>query len=118
MGSRAVVVLCRDAGAARARFGVANEGSGICYTRTGRRFFDDGALEAEFLARVRAALDAPLPPRWRRAAQTSAAQLELSPSELEELGEAFERLLDRYRGRGRRRGARSVIVAFQAAAEA
>ena len=31
--------------------------SGICYTRTGRRFFDDAALEAELLDRVRAAAD-------------------------------------------------------------
>jgi polynucleotide kinase-phosphatase len=59
MGSRAVVVLCRDADAARARFGVATGEAGICYTRTGRRFFEDAALEAEMLARVRGALDAP-----------------------------------------------------------
>ncbi|HEX8723526.1 MAG TPA: polynucleotide kinase-phosphatase [Pyrinomonadaceae bacterium] len=58
MGSRAVVVLCRDEGAARRRFGVVGEGRGICYTRTGRRFFDDRALEAEFLSRVGAAADA------------------------------------------------------------
>jgi protein phosphatase len=58
MGSRAVLVVCRDEGAARRRFGVVGEGSGICYTRTGRRFFDDPALEAALVARVRAALDA------------------------------------------------------------
>ena len=29
-----------------ARFGVVGEGLGVCYTRTGRRFFDDHALEA------------------------------------------------------------------------
>ena len=58
MGSRAVVIVCRDEQAARKAFGVTNEGSGICYTRTGRRFFDDTALEAEMLARVRAALTA------------------------------------------------------------
>ncbi|MGH2495601.1 MAG: polynucleotide kinase-phosphatase, partial [Ktedonobacteraceae bacterium] len=56
MGSRAVVIVCRDEEAARKNFGVTGEGSGICYTRTGRRFFDDAALEAEMLARVRAAL--------------------------------------------------------------
>ncbi|HEU0001739.1 MAG TPA: polynucleotide kinase-phosphatase [Ktedonobacteraceae bacterium] len=56
MGSRAVVIVCRDEEAARKTFGVTGEGSGICYTRTGRRFFDDAALEAEMLARVRAAL--------------------------------------------------------------
>ncbi|HMA34675.1 MAG TPA: polynucleotide kinase-phosphatase [Chloroflexia bacterium] len=58
MGSRAVVILGRDADAARRRFGVLTGESGICYTRTGRRFFDDLALEAALLARVRAALDA------------------------------------------------------------
>ncbi|MEH2248681.1 polynucleotide kinase-phosphatase [Nostoc sp.] len=56
MGSRAVVIICRDMAAAEKRFGVVNEGIGICYTRTGRRFFDDSALETEFLARVNLAL--------------------------------------------------------------
>ncbi|MBH8575727.1 polynucleotide kinase-phosphatase [Nostocaceae cyanobacterium CENA369] len=56
MGSRAVVVVCRDLKAAEKRFGVINEGIGICYTRTGRRFFDDSALEIELLTRVNAAL--------------------------------------------------------------
>ena len=58
MGSRAVVIVCRDEQATRKTFGVTNEGSGICYTRTGRRFFDDAALEAEMLARLRTALTA------------------------------------------------------------
>lgn len=58
MGSRAVVVVCRDEEAARRRFGVVDEGAGIVYTRTGRRFFTDAALEAELLARLRAALGA------------------------------------------------------------
>jgi protein phosphatase len=53
MGSRAVVIVCRDEAAARARFGVVNDGFGICYTRTGRRFFDDRELEREFLTRIR-----------------------------------------------------------------
>jgi protein phosphatase len=35
-----------------------DEGIGIVYTRTGRRFFDDAALEQEFLRRVQAALTA------------------------------------------------------------
>ena len=58
MGSRAVVVIARDADAARRRFGVTTGETGVCYTRTGRRFFTDEALETAFLARVRAALDA------------------------------------------------------------
>ena len=58
-----------------------------------------------------------LPAAWRRAAQTSAATLELTTRELEELGERFEALLDDYRGRGRRRGTRGVVVSFGAVAE-
>ncbi|MEM9556948.1 MAG: polynucleotide kinase-phosphatase [Acidobacteriota bacterium] len=60
MGSRAVMIVCRDAEAARDRFGVVeqeSEAGGICYTRTGRRFFSDARTEAALLARVRAALD-------------------------------------------------------------
>src|SRR5262249_33074073 len=56
MGSRAVVVVCRDEDVARRRFGVANDGVGICYTRTGRRFFDNRPLEIQFLERINAAL--------------------------------------------------------------
>src|SRR5258706_10403229 len=57
MGSRAVVIVCRNDEAARKRFGVVGDGAGICYTRTGRRFFDDRKLEAEMLDTVRTALD-------------------------------------------------------------
>jgi polynucleotide kinase-phosphatase len=56
MGSRAVVVVCQDEQAARERFGVLEGEIGIVYTRTGRRFFNDSALESQFLDRVRAAL--------------------------------------------------------------
>jgi protein phosphatase len=56
MGSRAVVIVCRDEDAARRRFGVTNDGFGICVTRTGRRFFE-GELEAPFLGMVRDAVD-------------------------------------------------------------
>lgn len=58
MGSRAVVIVCRDEDAARKYFGVTSEGIGICYTRTGRRFFDNADLEREFLDRVCAAATA------------------------------------------------------------
>ncbi|MBX5462063.1 MAG: polynucleotide kinase-phosphatase [Steroidobacteraceae bacterium] len=58
MGSRAVVVICRDEDAARTRFGVAGEGRGIVYTRTGRRFFANDALQSELLDRIGRALDA------------------------------------------------------------
>jgi protein phosphatase len=58
MGSRAVVIVCRDEDAARRRFGVVGEGFGICYTRTGRRFFDNATIEHEFLQNVHRAVDA------------------------------------------------------------
>ncbi|MFE2232246.1 polynucleotide kinase-phosphatase [Streptomyces sp. NPDC059442] len=60
MGSRAVALVCRDAEAARERFGVdAAEGvTGSLHTRTGRPFFDDQAVTEEVLARLRAAVTA------------------------------------------------------------
>jgi protein phosphatase len=57
MGSRAVVILCRDEAAAAERFGMAGEGIGVIYTRTGRRFFDEDHLEAAFLDRLREAAE-------------------------------------------------------------
>ena len=56
MGSRAVVIVCRDPDAARKRFGVLEGEIGICYTRTGRRFFNDATLETQFLENVREAV--------------------------------------------------------------
>jgi protein phosphatase len=54
MGSRAVVLVCRDAAVAAKRF--ADDGcTGVVYTRTGRSFFDPVRTE-ELLARVRAAV--------------------------------------------------------------
>lgn len=50
MGSRAVVLVCRDTG--KERFGV--DGPGAVHTRTGRAFFGTGLTEA-FLDRVRLA---------------------------------------------------------------
>ena len=57
MGSRAVVIVCRDRDAALRRFGVAEDEAGTCYTRTGRRFFPDPAIERQFLDRIRVAAD-------------------------------------------------------------
>jgi protein phosphatase len=53
MGSRAVVVICRDTSVATSRFGIESEAGGSIFTRTGRPFFADGALEATFLEKVR-----------------------------------------------------------------
>ena len=57
MGSRAVVVVGRDAAAIERRFGITGESAGTCYTRTGRRFFEDPIVEAEFLGRIRQAFE-------------------------------------------------------------
>ncbi|MFI8404142.1 polynucleotide kinase-phosphatase [Streptomyces sp. NPDC085463] len=57
MGSRAVALVCRDADAARERFG-ADGVTGALHTRTGRPFFDDPAVTEEVLARLRAAIGA------------------------------------------------------------
>ena len=56
MGSRAVVVICRDEGTALRRFGISDDGCGIIYTRTGRRFFEDRQTESELLSLVRESL--------------------------------------------------------------
>jgi len=55
MGSRAVALVCRDADAARRRFGVDGP-TGSLYTRTGRPFFDDGSVTEEILDRLRTAI--------------------------------------------------------------
>jgi protein phosphatase len=57
MGSRAIVVVCRDEAVALERFGVRGEGQGIVYTRTGRRFFNDAELEDAFIRRVASAVE-------------------------------------------------------------
>jgi protein phosphatase len=55
MGSRAVALVCRDAEAARRRFGVDGP-TGSLYTRTGRPFFDDESVTEEILDRLRTAI--------------------------------------------------------------
>ncbi|MFG2353502.1 polynucleotide kinase-phosphatase [Streptomyces sp. NPDC048521] len=57
MGSRAVALVCRDADAARERFG-AQGPTGSLYTRTGRPFLDDEKVTEEILGRLRSAIDA------------------------------------------------------------
>lgn len=58
MGSRAIVVLTRDDDTARTRFGDDTGRIGAVLTRTGRPFFPDPVVEAELLARLRAAAGA------------------------------------------------------------
>ncbi|MGA5095923.1 polynucleotide kinase-phosphatase [Streptomyces lavendulocolor] len=57
MGSRAVALVCRDADAARERFGTDGP-TGVIHTRTGRPFFDDPAMTEQVLDRLRAAIGA------------------------------------------------------------
>ena len=56
MGSRAVVIVCRTPEAALDWFGTRR--GGIVYTRTGRRFFPDAAMEDALLHRLNGALAA------------------------------------------------------------
>jgi protein phosphatase len=58
MGSRAVVIACRDAAAAARQFGVPGSAPGVIYTRTGRAFFADPGTERAVLDRVIAAIGA------------------------------------------------------------
>jgi protein phosphatase len=56
MGSRAVVVICRDESVSVKRFGVIEPALGVVYTRTGRRFFNDSELEHQFLEPIQQAV--------------------------------------------------------------
>ncbi|MEU5104350.1 polynucleotide kinase-phosphatase [Streptomyces sp. NPDC021354] len=53
MGSRAVVLVCRDEEAAAERFDAPEGVSGALYTRTGRPFFDDPTTTERILQRLR-----------------------------------------------------------------
>ncbi len=57
MGSRAVVLLARDAEAAARRFGATDGASGVVHTRTGRSFFGPDLTE-QLLDRLRQAVTA------------------------------------------------------------
>ncbi|HYH81631.1 MAG TPA: methyltransferase [Longimicrobium sp.] len=57
-GTRVTVVVCRDAEAARNRFGAMEGETGAVYSEGGRPFFATRAAEEAFMARVRAALEA------------------------------------------------------------
>lgn len=56
MGSRAVIVLCRDESVAARRFGVDSGEIGVIVTRTGRRFFDEIERERALLDRIGGAM--------------------------------------------------------------
>jgi protein phosphatase len=56
MGSRIIVIVAKDEEAIRKRFGITGEGFGICYTRTGRPFFNDATIQTALLHQLRDAL--------------------------------------------------------------
>ncbi|MCI2239220.1 hypothetical protein MO973_32310 [Paenibacillus sp. TRM 82003] len=56
MGSRAVALVCRDAAAARARFGAPGGATGAVWTRTGRSFFGP-ALTEQLVGELRTACE-------------------------------------------------------------
>lgn len=56
MGSRAGVLVCRDAAAASQQFGATGGEFGVVYTRTGRSFFSAGLTE-ELLTRISSAVE-------------------------------------------------------------
>ena len=58
MGSRAIVIVCRDTNTAAERFGVDSGETGAIYTRTGRPFLQNRDETEDALARVRQAADA------------------------------------------------------------
>jgi protein phosphatase len=58
MGSRAVLVVCKDGEAASRRFRSAGDRLGVVVTRTGRPFFSRSEVERALLERVRQALSA------------------------------------------------------------
>ncbi|MDR1060555.1 MAG: polynucleotide kinase-phosphatase [Clostridiales bacterium] len=58
MGSRAAIVLCKDAETAAERFKASDGSFGIIYTRTGRHFFDDSETQNAILARLQKVLGA------------------------------------------------------------
>lgn len=56
MGSRAVVIINKNLDATHKRFGKYQQQIGACFTRTGRKFFNDSATEQEFLEQLRDSL--------------------------------------------------------------
>ncbi|MGH7640573.1 MAG: polynucleotide kinase-phosphatase [Candidatus Dormibacteria bacterium] len=137
MGSRAVVVVCRDPSSARRRFGIESEIGGCIYTRTGRRFFSEAQLEAQMLQRLRTAvstrglweeletdwlaLDCELLP-WslkaeellrRQYASVGSAALAALAAELESLDQAADRGIDVGQAIDRTRARRDMAESFR-----
>lgn len=58
MGSRGLILVCRDGDIARRSFGAAKGEGGAIWTRTGRAFFNDPHMQNAVLGRMRSALEA------------------------------------------------------------
>ena len=56
MGSRGLIVICKNEETVKKRFGISNEGIGICYSRIGRQFFKDKNLEQALLLEIKEAI--------------------------------------------------------------
>lgn len=57
MGSRAIVIVCKDQTVVKKRFGVQSDSIGVCYTRNGRPFFDNNTMEEQLLNRIKQTID-------------------------------------------------------------
>jgi protein phosphatase len=57
MGSRAIIVVCRDDDTAERRFGVTTGETGVIYSRTGRAFFRDRDTTENLLSRCRISMN-------------------------------------------------------------
>ena len=58
MGSRGVAIIGRDSNVIRDQFGIQDDKGAACYSRTGRRFFNNSIMEAEFFQQAREAIRA------------------------------------------------------------
>lgn len=58
MGSRAIVIVAKNAAVIEKTFGVRSEATGVIYTRTGRAFFSETTTEQALLERLNTALEA------------------------------------------------------------
>lgn len=56
MGSRVTLIVCKNKKVAQDRFGLTEPSPGVCFTRTGRPFFDDFDLETAFIIRIQNAI--------------------------------------------------------------
>jgi protein phosphatase len=111
MGSRAVVVVCREPSVAARRFGIESAVGGSIFTRTGRPFFSDGETERILLDRVRTAVD-----RGRLWAELDTDWLVLDCELLPWSAKAEELLRRQYASVGA--AATNALVAERAAIEA